>query len=270
MTIGYPRINWELNNIPSMKDVRCKYIIITAIRKYFPPTNTSHQDAILVFCPRLGIIVAEEDLTSGLYWTHSMLQHTHRVTMRWVPRNKNPGPRIYCLFASQNYNNWYREILFISNKILYILNIFPLNTRTTLIYSPRSGSWWDLHRSIKQGESNLDSLNDKSESTSVNRLSFWISNSKCLNSGVLIFDIFCFVLIILSAFFAIFELRLKYSSAVNFLECLLILQRTRHSITRVMKQTNRTRTKNPVPSSIAISIEDNSSMKFLILENKIW
>ena len=77
ITIGYPRINFEVNKIPSTKNARCQMPdIITEIRKDFPLTNTSHQDAILVFCPRLGIIVAGEDLTSGLYWTHSML-YTH-------------------------------------------------------------------------------------------------------------------------------------------------------------------------------------------------
>ena len=99
-------------------------------------------------------------------------------------------------------------------------------------------------------ESNPDSLDPDIEDVPESLLS---SISKCLNSGVLIFDIFSDIL----------RLLLKYFSALICFDTLgLVLHLTMHSMMRTRRQTNRTRMKNPILARMAISISDNSRKNF--------
>ena len=81
------------------------------------------------------------------------------------------------------------------------------------------------------------------------------------------FDIFSEVFF--SDLLTVYELRLRYFSAFNFLENLRVLHLTRHSISRVSTHASTTRRKKQAPEIMAISTAVKSSTKFLIFDNKI-
>ena len=102
-------------------------------------------------------------------------------------------------------------------------------------------------------ESSPDSLDPDIEDVPESLLS---SISKCLNSGVLIFDIFSDIL----------RLLLKYFSALMGFGS-LVLHRTMHSMMRTRRQMRRTMMKKPILDRMAISISDKFRKKIWIFSN---